>query len=169
MTPQNPDGVWVRIGRDSLAELSPNHTEGWCLQYNQHLSKTLMVPVAVEEGKKKPAPNLTSPSPILPTSKPFSTSSVPSPAEPTLRQKKSNDERNKILSRGPGYYRVVKCGPSGHNIRSQPRLSAVAVGMAGLGDTLRAVAVKEDRQTGETWLQLAQESAERHCIGGPGE
>ena len=71
----------------------------------------------------------------------------------------------KILSRGgPGLYRVVKSGPSGHNIRSAPRLSAVAVGMARLGDTLRAVAVKEDRKTGETWLQLAPETAERHCL-----
>ena len=35
---QNPDGVWVRIGRDSLAELAPGHAEGWCLQYNQGLN-----------------------------------------------------------------------------------------------------------------------------------
>ena len=177
---QNPDGVWVRIGRDSLAELAPNHSEGWCLQYNQHLNKTLMVPVAAEEGgKKKPTPTTMTPpgAPIVPTANTnskmapihgFSSSSSPSPAEPTLRQKKSNDERNKILSRGPGYYRVVKCGPSGHNIRCQPRLNAVPVGMAGLGDTLRAVAVKEDRQTGETWLQLARETADAHCLS-PGE
>ena len=81
-----------------------------------------------------------------------------------MRQKKSNDERNKVLSRGPGYYRVVKCGPSGHNLRSQPRLNAVPVGMVGLGDTLRAVAVKEDQKTGETWLQLARETADKGWV-----
>lgn len=161
----------MRIGRDSLAELAPNHTEGWCLQYNQHLSKTLMVPVAVEEGKKKQTPTMTSPTPMVPTTSNHKmapihgfSSSSPSPAEPTLRQKKSNDERNKVLSRGPGYYRVVKCGPSGHNLRSQPRLNAVPVGMVGLGDTLRAVAVKEDQKTGETWLQLARETADKGWV-----
>ena len=102
---QNPDGVWVRIGRDSLAELAPGHAEGWCLQYNQHLSKTLMVPVAVEEGKrKKVTPTMTSPGPVVPTATTtsklapihgFASPSPSLPAEPALRQKKSNDERNK--------------------------------------------------------------------------
>ena len=49
----NADGIWVRLGQDSLLEYcTPNYTEGWCLQYNQHLEKTLLVPVA----EPKPAP-----------------------------------------------------------------------------------------------------------------
>ncbi len=52
---QNADGLWVRLAPDSLAELATSeppgrqHPEGWCLQYNQHLEKTLLVPV--EEPK----------------------------------------------------------------------------------------------------------------------
>ena len=38
----NSDGVWVRLGPDVMAEAAPNHVEGWCLQFNQHLEKTLM-------------------------------------------------------------------------------------------------------------------------------
>ena len=170
---QNPDGIWVRIGRESMGDLAPNHSEGWCLQYNNHLNKTLMVPVAAEEGRKKLTPTMPSPAPIMPPMTAAAKMAVPlhafsSSPEPTLRQKKSNDERNKILSRGPGYYTVVKCGPSGHNIRCRPKLNAVPVGMVGLGDTLRAVAVKEDRQTGETWLQLAQETADQRCFAPSG-
>ena len=53
----NADGIWVRLGQDSLLEYcTPNYTEGWCLQYNQHLEKTLLVPVA----EPKPAPRTTS-------------------------------------------------------------------------------------------------------------
>ena len=49
----NSDGIWVRLGQDSLLEYcTPNYTEGWCLQYNQHLEKTLLIPVA----EPKPAP-----------------------------------------------------------------------------------------------------------------
>ena len=53
----NADGIWVRLGQDSLLEYcTPNYTEGWCLQYNQHLEKTLLVPVA----EPKPAPRTSS-------------------------------------------------------------------------------------------------------------
>lgn len=50
-TPQihNDDGVWVRLAPDSLKDwcrvsVSPEQ-EAWALQYNQHLGKTLLVPV----------------------------------------------------------------------------------------------------------------------------
>ena len=42
----NTDGIWVRLGRETMTEMVPGHAEGWCLQFNQHLDKTLMVPVA---------------------------------------------------------------------------------------------------------------------------
>lgn len=40
---------------------------------------------------------------------------------------------------GPGIYQVVKCGASGHNIRSRPSLKASAVGMLVLGNTVCAL------------------------------
>lgn len=56
-TPQvhNDDGVWLRLSPDSMrdwcdgigAAASGNMglPEAWCLQYNQHLGKTLLAPV----------------------------------------------------------------------------------------------------------------------------
>jgi len=44
----NNDGVWLRLSTDSVRTCcSPlnGFTEGWALQYNQHLGKTLLVPV----------------------------------------------------------------------------------------------------------------------------
>jgi hypothetical protein len=35
---------------------------------------------------------------------------------------------------GPGEYQVVKCGASGHNVRSRPSLKAPPVGMLVLGN-----------------------------------
>ncbi|CAG0913072.1 unnamed protein product [Notodromas monacha] len=44
---QNKDGTWVRLTHDSLrAHCHPDIMEGWSLQYNQHLGKNLLVPVA---------------------------------------------------------------------------------------------------------------------------
>ena len=41
-------------------------------------------------------------------------------------------------SGGAGMYTVVKCGASGHNIRSQPSLKAPPVGMLVLGNIITA-------------------------------
>jgi len=44
----NTDGLWLRLTAESIREFcSPlnGFTEGWVLQYNQHLAKTLLVPV----------------------------------------------------------------------------------------------------------------------------
>lgn len=40
---------------------------------------------------------------------------------------------------GPGLYKVVKTGPSGHNIRSCPNLRGIPIGMLVLGNTVKAV------------------------------
>lgn len=46
----NDDGVWLRLSQASINEwCKEGHVEGWALQYNQHLGKTLLVPV--EEPK----------------------------------------------------------------------------------------------------------------------
>ena len=46
----NEDGLWLRLTAESIREFcSPlnGFTEGWALQYNQQLAKTLLVPVTV--------------------------------------------------------------------------------------------------------------------------
>jgi len=46
---QNSDGLWLRLTAESIREFcSPlnGFTEGWALQYNQHVARTLLVPVA---------------------------------------------------------------------------------------------------------------------------
>lgn len=40
---------------------------------------------------------------------------------------------------GPGLYKVVKTGPSGHNIRSWPNLRGIPIGMLVLGNKVKAV------------------------------
>ena len=46
----NDDGVWLRLNVDTIAKYcNSGHLEAWCLQYNQHLGKTLLLPV--EESK----------------------------------------------------------------------------------------------------------------------
>lgn len=46
----NDDGVWLRLSADTIKQYCINCViEAWCLQYNQHLGKTLLLPV--EEPK----------------------------------------------------------------------------------------------------------------------
>lgn len=46
----NDDGVWLRLSADTIKQYCNNSViEAWCLQYNQHLGKTLLLPV--EEPK----------------------------------------------------------------------------------------------------------------------
>ena len=44
----NEDGLWLRLTAESIREFCRplnGFTEGWALQYNQHIAKTLLVPV----------------------------------------------------------------------------------------------------------------------------
>lgn len=52
-----------------------------------------------------------------------------------------------FLRGGPGVYKVVKTGPSGHNIRSCPNLRGIPIGMLVLGNKVKAV--------GEVWIIVA--------------
>lgn len=52
-----------------------------------------------------------------------------------------------FLRGGPGMYKVVKTGPSGHNIRSCPNLRGIPIGMLVLGNKVKAV--------GEVWIFVA--------------
>lgn len=63
------------------------------------------------------------------------------------RRRSGNTRRETVIpgadgaegaSGGAGMYTVVKCGASGHNIRSQPSLKAPPVGMLVLGNIITA-------------------------------
>eukprot|EP00062_Callorhinchus_milii_P006572 gi/632947251/ref/XP_007888958.1/ PREDICTED: E3 ubiquitin-protein ligase MYCBP2 isoform X6 [Callorhinchus milii] len=44
----NDDGVWLRLNDETVKKYVPNmngYTEAWCLSFNQHLGKSLLVPV----------------------------------------------------------------------------------------------------------------------------
>lgn len=46
----NDDGVWLRLSAETIKQYCVNPVmEAWCLQYNQHLGKTLLLPI--EEPK----------------------------------------------------------------------------------------------------------------------
>ncbi|GIX94124.1 e3 ubiquitin-protein ligase MYCBP2 [Caerostris extrusa] len=144
---RNDDGVWVRLSPETVRKYCQNgFTEAWCLQYNQHLGKTLLIPV--EEPK-------------LMLSEFFK--------EKGNRRKSGDDSQKERVNavRGPGVYHVVKCGASGHNIRSRPSLKASAVGMLALGNTISAI---EDVTNADgVWVKLDKESAGDYCFNNDGE
>uniref|UniRef100_A0A671LHM8 E3 ubiquitin-protein ligase MYCBP2 n=1 Tax=Sinocyclocheilus anshuiensis TaxID=1608454 RepID=A0A671LHM8_9TELE len=46
----NDDGVWLRLNDETVTKYVPNmngYTEAWCLSFNQHLGRSLLVPVDV--------------------------------------------------------------------------------------------------------------------------
>nr|XP_054484256.1 E3 ubiquitin-protein ligase MYCBP2 isoform X19 [Agelaius phoeniceus] len=50
----NDDGVWLRLNDETIKKYVPNmngYTEAWCLSFNQHLGKSLLVPVDVTNSE----------------------------------------------------------------------------------------------------------------------
>ncbi|XP_063604995.1 E3 ubiquitin-protein ligase MYCBP2-like, partial [Penaeus indicus] len=120
----NSDGVWLRLSPESIRQYCTNgYSEAWCLQYNQHLGKTLLVP-------------LDHPKTILDQ---VITDTISRRRDLSPRRETSlGIEGSEGVSGGAGVYTVVKCGASGHNIRSQPSLKAPPVGMLVLGNSVTA-------------------------------
>ena len=145
----NSDGIWVRLGQESLLEFCnlPSYTEGWCLQYNQHLEKTLLVPINEPKSTKNHENNTPSkPTPTLQPN-PFNNPVV----EPLLKPTEKNWAKR---PKGPGTYTVIKCGASGHNIRSNPNLLAPPIGMLAHGDQVTVIRTKEIND--EIWVQIGK-------------
>ncbi|CAI9731993.1 E3 ubiquitin-protein ligase MYCBP2-like [Octopus vulgaris] len=136
----NDDGVWVRLSGESIKEWCGvnGFTEAWCLQYNQHLGKTLLIPI--EEPKS-----------ILDEII----------KETLLRKIPEFVQESRIRKGGPGGYQVVKCGSSGHNIRCRPSKKATPIGMLVLGNQLTAT---EDTTNHDgTWVKLDTDSISHYC------
>ena len=153
----NDSGVWLRLSRASLMEFCRSEEdgsrgEGWCLQYNQHTSKTLLVPVETPKPSQRP-------------------SRLAAESQREFHRIRSNSHSTNMMSpvaggmvtgaKGAGVYMVTKCGVSGHNIRSRPSLKAAPIGMVTKSKKMRAV---EDVETAEgIWIRLSEESANKYC------
>ncbi|EFN81009.1 Probable E3 ubiquitin-protein ligase MYCBP2 [Harpegnathos saltator] len=139
----NDDGVWLRLNAETIKEYcNSSHLEAWCLQYNQHLGKTLLLPV--EEPK----------------------SILDQVIKETIMRKRpdaGDDSKRKTVTFDAGRSMiVVKCGASGHNIRSKPSLKSAPVGMLALGNT---VTIQEYCVNHEgTWVRIDDDSVAKYCF-----
>lgn len=66
-----------------------------------------------------------------------------------------------------GFYTVVKCGASGHNVRSLPSMAAPRVGMMVLGNKVQIVDHVINAEG--TWLKISPELASKFCFNHDGE
>ncbi|XP_051563854.1 E3 ubiquitin-protein ligase MYCBP2 isoform X5 [Myxocyprinus asiaticus] len=145
----NDDGVWLRLNDDTVKKYVPSmngYTEAWCISFNQHLGRCLLVPV--DEGRSNSDDNGKE------------TSGRPS-HETSVRDLGAGQ------TGGPGLYKVVKTGPSGHNIRSCPNLRGIPIGMLVLGNKVKAVG--EVINSEGTWVQLDKNSVVEFCESDEGE
>ncbi|XP_041054897.1 E3 ubiquitin-protein ligase MYCBP2 isoform X1 [Carcharodon carcharias] len=146
----NDDGVWLRLNDETVKKYVPNmngYTEAWCLSFNQHLGKSLLVPV--DEPKSI-------------TDDYFREVNSRRSHEVVLKE-----QEKMFLQGGPGVYKVVKTGPSGHNIRSCPNLRGIPIGMLVLGNRVKALGEVANHEG--TWIQLDKNSMVEFCESGEGE
>uniref|UniRef100_A0A8C5P7M6 E3 ubiquitin-protein ligase MYCBP2 n=1 Tax=Leptobrachium leishanense TaxID=445787 RepID=A0A8C5P7M6_9ANUR len=146
----NDDGVWLRLNDDTIKKYVPNmngYSEAWCLSFNQHLGKSLLAPVDEQVSNSED---------FL---KDFNGRCT---QEVTMREHEGPSLRG-----GPGLYKVVKTGPSGHNIRSCPNLRGIPIGMLVLGNKVKAVG--EVVSSEGTWVQLDKNSMVEFCENDEGE
>ncbi|XP_066092496.1 E3 ubiquitin-protein ligase MYCBP2 isoform X10 [Saccopteryx bilineata] len=171
----NDDGVWLRLNDETIKKYVPNmngYTEAWCLSFNQHLGKSLLVPVdnifnASQGVRDLDVFSWTSKAffpqePKTNTDDFFKDINSCCPQEATMQE-----QDMPFLRGGPGIYKVVKTGPSGHNIRSCPNLRGIPIGMLVLGNKVKAVG--EVTNTEGTWVQLDKNSMVEFCESDEGE
>ncbi|XP_053398701.1 E3 ubiquitin-protein ligase MYCBP2-like isoform X4 [Mercenaria mercenaria] len=142
----NDDGVWLRLCADSIKEWCNNgFTDAWVLQYNQHLGKTLLVPL--EEPK----------------------SIIDEILNETVKKFQMYGQKptTQPVQGGPGAYEVVKCGSFGHNIRNHPNLKATPVGRVTMGNQVNII--EEVVNVEGTWVKLDPDSVEQYCQNKDGE
>ncbi|KAA8587942.1 hypothetical protein FQN60_001136 [Etheostoma spectabile] len=146
----NDDGVWLRLNDETVKKYVPSmngYTEAWCLSFNQHLGRSLLVPADEVRGQSEENVK--------------EVSSCPSQEAPIRVQNRAGQ------GGGPGLYKVVKTGPSGHNIRSCPNLRGIPIGMLVLGNKVKAIG--EVVNSEGTWVQLDKNSVVEFCESDEGE
>uniref|UniRef100_A0A8C6XH78 RCR-type E3 ubiquitin transferase n=1 Tax=Naja naja TaxID=35670 RepID=A0A8C6XH78_NAJNA len=143
----NDDGVWLRLNEETIRKYVPNlngYSEAWCLSFNQHLGKSLLVPVDESRSNAEDF---------------FKDPNSPCPQEAVMQEPDAP-----FLRGGPGLYKVVKTGPSGHNVRSCPNLRGIPIGMLVLGNRVKAVG--EVTNSEGTWVRMDKNSMVEFCDEG---
>ncbi|KAF5304151.1 hypothetical protein FQA39_LY01936 [Lamprigera yunnana] len=141
----NDDGVWLRLSPETIKQYcSISIIEAWCLQYNQHLGKTLLLPV--EEPKSILDQVIT---------------------ETIMRKLPEIHDRRKASVGFSGAYQVIKCGASGHNVRAKPSLKASPVGMLVLGNRIGVTEYVVNCDG--CWVQLDDSTKEKYCFNVEGD
>ncbi|XP_032082572.1 E3 ubiquitin-protein ligase MYCBP2 isoform X2 [Thamnophis elegans] len=171
----NDDGVWLRLNEETIRKYVPNlngYSEAWCLSFNQHLGKSLLVPVDSIFNASQGDRDLD----LYPwTSKPFPPQESRSNAEDFFKDPNSPCPQEAVMQEpdapflrgGPGLYKVVKTGPSGHNVRSCPNLRGIPIGMLVLGNRVKAVG--EVTNSEGTWVRMDKNSMVEFCESDEGE
>ncbi|XP_041440248.1 E3 ubiquitin-protein ligase MYCBP2 isoform X6 [Xenopus laevis] len=168
----NDDGVWLRLSDDTVKKYVPNmngYNEAWCLSFNQHLGKSLLAPVDNIFYASQGARDYDV---FSWTAKAFISQEQACVSDEVLKTRCTQEvtvqeHEVPVLRSGPGLYKVVKTGPSGHNIRSCPNLRGIPIGMLVLGNKVKAVG--EVVSSEGTWVQLDKNSMVEFCENDEGE
>uniref|UniRef100_A0A6Q2X7Z5 E3 ubiquitin-protein ligase MYCBP2 n=1 Tax=Esox lucius TaxID=8010 RepID=A0A6Q2X7Z5_ESOLU len=157
----NDDGVWLRLNDETVKKY--------------HMGRSLLVPADSVFNASQGVSDINflswttltlfpqEPRGHLEQSvKVVSTSGRPSHKRSSLQEQERMGQGG-----GPGLYKVVKTGPSGHNIRSCPNLRGIPIGMLVLGNKVKAVG--EVVNTEGTWVQLDKNSVVEFCESDDGE
>ncbi|XP_031752934.1 E3 ubiquitin-protein ligase MYCBP2 isoform X8 [Xenopus tropicalis] len=168
----NDDGVWLRLNDETVKKYVHNmngYNEAWCLSFNQHLGKSLLAPVDNIFYASQGARDFDV---FSWTSKAFISQEQACISDEVLKARCSQEVTMQehevpVLRSGPGLYKVVKTGPSGHNIRSCPNLRGIPIGMLVLGNKVKAVG--EVVGSEGTWVQLDKNSMVEFCENDEGE
>ncbi|XP_042586711.1 E3 ubiquitin-protein ligase MYCBP2 isoform X6 [Cyprinus carpio] len=170
----NDDGVWLRLNDETVKKYVPNmngYTEAWCLSFNQHLGRSLLVPVDNIFSTSQGVSDIDFLSWTTLTCFPQEGRSNLDDYGKETSGHPSHDANVRDLGAdqggGPGLYKVVKTGPSGHNIRSCPNLRGIPIGMLVLGNKVKAVG--EVINSEGTWVQLDKNSVVEFCESDEGE
>uniref|UniRef100_W5MG48 E3 ubiquitin-protein ligase MYCBP2 n=1 Tax=Lepisosteus oculatus TaxID=7918 RepID=W5MG48_LEPOC len=171
----NDDGVWLRLNDETVKKYVPNmngYTEAWCLSFNQHLGRSLLVPVdnvfnASHGVRGIDFLSWTSLSLCPQEARSHSDEYIKEVSARRSHEVPMREQDRLCLRGGPGVYKVVKTGPSGHNIRSCPNLRGIPIGMLVLGNKVKAVG--EVTNSEGTWVQLDKNSVVEFCESDEGE
>ncbi|XP_058885300.1 E3 ubiquitin-protein ligase MYCBP2 isoform X3 [Acipenser ruthenus] len=171
----NDDGVWLRLNDETVKKYVPNmngYTEAWCLSFNQHLGRSLLVPVDYVFNASHGVRDIDflsgSSKSLCPQESRMHSDDYFKEVNARRSHEVSVREQDRLcLHGGPGVYKVVKTGPSGHNIRSCPNLRGIPIGMLVLGNKVKAVG--EVTNSEGTWVQLDKNSIVEFCESDEGE
>lgn len=148
----------MRLTSETISQYcQPGCVEAWSLQYNQHLGKTLLLPVeepksildqVITETIMRKLPEIHDKYDFIRN------------IYGTVRLQRSNICCRKL-------YQVIKCGASGHNVRSRPSLKAPPVGMLVLGNRISVSEYVVN--TDGCWVLLDNHTREKFCFNADGE